>query len=148
MYSYILSTLSSLIYKNEISEIEINENEISEMEINENECIEYEFLLSLLPKDILNICLSYFYEYEIFYIKRKWSEITMPFNAAIYNGWLDLMKYIIKNNYKITFYECSRISQNGNLNMIKFFKQKYPEFMDMKSVHFYAAAFGDRKSVV
>ena len=80
-----------------------------------------------LPKDISNICLSYFDNDEKIYYEKKWDKFNKYsiFTTAVINGWFDLLIWARQNNYDYDFntYACAYAALNNHLEILKWLVQ-------------------------
>lgn len=73
--------------------------------------------MTRLPKDIFNICLSYFTDEEIIYSeKQNWDKFEKDkiCNIAAVYGWLDLLIWAREKNYPWNVYISIHTAENGH----------------------------------
>lgn len=91
---------------------------------------ESKFLNNLLPKDLLSLCLSYLTDDEFFYVYGPWTKISklQVYSIATENGWTDLFKWVIKNQYQDIPYDDNvykYAAENGHLEILKLIHIQY-----------------------
>src|SRR5947207_3703945 len=74
-----------------------------------------------LPKDINNICISYFTEDEIIYFNNEWNKFLKSHvcNIAAKNGWIDLLKWARERKYRWNILTCIYAAENGHLELLR-----------------------------
>jgi len=103
--------------------------------------------LTTLPKDILNICLSYLTEDDIYYMEGKWDKFDEieVYNIAAKKGWLDLLIWAHEKEdgleNETPNLTCSFAAASGQLDVLKWLKL-HGYTMDNSYIWTYAAKYG------